>query len=846
MAIKSFSSVSIRDYTDLGQILMYCTSSQPTTVVYDPNASANNAYIPNWATSNLVITPVVQYNGTTLALNASGLVITYTKKEGSAAETALGTGETVTGGILTVSANKLADVASGLLTYICHVSYTDPEVGVPIDTQSSLTYTLISQASEVKSAFITGENTFLYDTNRTLVGSNTIVLTANVNHVSVQQWQYKQSDGTFAAFPTTHNPSINGTTLNVLDTESGIWLNDRTAIIKLVTSDSSVYDIHQIDKIRDGAAGTATLTAQLSNSSHYVPCDAQGNVPQTGWVGAETRVYIFEGGTDVTNDLDGSGNRLWTITATPGAGLTGTFDSVENTFTPTALTTDTSYCNFVCSRTGYSSLTIRYTITKSRAGADGQDAVVYSVEPDVLTINKNVSGVYTPSTVTFYAYKKIGSALNNTAYAGRFIIQESTDGSTFSPISTSVTDESSKTYTPTANATMIKATLYEAGGTTNALDEQTVIITRDGQKGEDGDDGVNGISMGLGNYQDVLPCNPDGTTSEAKTITIPFYGYSGIQRIPTTATVGNTPNGITVTSNTPADATHDGTIVLSVAKDSALGDASRLTGDITITLSCSYNTQTQSMEQKYTWTKNVKARDGASAVILQIYSEDGGVIRNSSGSTTLTTRLISGATEVTPTAIQWAKYQSGDYVDITDGTGTGSELVVRANMVDDMAFFRATVSYGGVNGITAFYTVDDVTDPYMSYTFATVQEFKNSQGFGAVYTRVYQNGVEVDPIKSTTFSDTPPASPSNGDYYYHLDSTNKTCVLKKYNGSAWINAPTADKDTLKYSYYRNDSNGNPLDVNDPYSQNGSNQSRCLYVDPSIISGRMVFVCEVTD
>lgn len=830
MAIKSFSSVSIRDYTDLGQILMYCTSSQPTTVVYDPNASANNAYIPNWATSNLVITPVVQYNGTTLALNASGLVITYTKKEGSAAETSLGTGESVSGGILTVSANKLADVASGLLTYICHVSYTDPEVGVPIDTQSSLTYTLISQASEVKSAYITGENTFLYDTNGTRVGSGTIVLTANVNHVSVQQWQYKQSDGTFAAFPTTNNPSINGPTLNVLDTESGIWLNnDRTAVIKLVTPDANVYDIHQIDKIHDGAAGTATLTAQLSNSSHYVPCDSRGNV--TSWNGSTTQIYIYEGGQDVTS--------TWTVTATPGSGLTGTYNSTTHVFTPSALTDDTSYCDFLCEKSGFSDLTIRYTITKTRMGADGQDAVVYSVEPDVLTINKNISGVYTPSTVTFYAYRKIGSALNNTAYAGRFIIQESTNGSTFSTVYTSDSDESSKIYTPTANATMIKATLYESGGTTNALDEQTVIITRDGQKGDDGDDGVNGISMGLGNYQDVLPCNADGTTSEAKTITIPFYGYSGIQRIPTTATVGTTPNGITVTSNTPANATHDGTIVLSVAKDSALGDASRLTGDITITLSCTYNTQTQSMEQKYTWTKNGKARDGASAVILQIYSEDGGVIRNSSGSTTLTTRLISGATEVTPTAIQWAKYQSGDYVNIAGETS--ANLVVTANMVDDMAFFRATVSYGGVNNITAFYTVDDVTDPYMSYTFATIQEFKNSQGFGAVYTRVYQNGVEVDPIKSTTFSDTPPSSPSTGDFYYHLDSTNKTCTLKKYNGSAWVNAPAADDDKLTYSYYRNDSNGDPLDVNDPYKT-----QRCIYVDPSIISGRMVFVCEVTD
>lgn len=830
--VKTFSSVSVRDYTDLGQILLYTTSSQPTTVVYDPN---NNTYLPNWATSNLVITPVIQYNGTTLALNASGLVITYSKKEGSAAETSLGTGETVSGGILTVSANKLASISSGLLTYICNVSYTDPEVGVPIETQSSLTYTLISQATELKSAFITGENTFLYDTNKTIVGSNFITLTANLNNVSVTQWQYKKSDGTFAAFPTTHNQSVSGDTLDVYATETGIWLSDRTAVVKLVTNDNDVYDIHEIQKIFDGAAGNATLTAQLSNNSHYVPCDANGNV--TSWNGSATQIYIYEGGDDVTSS--------WTITANPGSGLSGTYNSTTHIFTPSALTDNTSYCDFTCTKTDYSPITVRYTITKSKSGADGQDAVVYTIEPSSLTINKDASGNYTPSTVTFYGYKKIGSALNNSAYSGRFIIEESTDGgNNYTTKYTSSANEASKEWTPSSGVTIIRATLYEAGGTTNALDTQTVVITKDGIKGQDGNDGLNGVSMGLGNYQDVIPCKSDGTTSQAKNITIPFYAYAGIQRIPVTASVTSLPSGITVSTNTPGDATKSGTLVLAVANNSALGNASRITGDITITLSCQYNSQTQSVNQTYTYTKNLKAIDGKNAVIMQIYSEDGGIIQNSSGSTTLKIRLVSGASDVTPTSVQWAKWSSGDYTNISGATNTS--LVVTASMVDDLAFFRATASYGG-EPYVAYYTVDDLVDPYMSYTFATVQEFKNSQGFGAVYTRVYQNGIEVDPIKSTTFSSTAPSGAKSGDYYYHLDTTNKKCILKKYSGSAWQNISTgsADSDTLNYAYYRQDSNGDPIDTTDAYTQN-SNQTRCIYIDPSIINGRMQFICEVTD
>ena len=825
--IKAYGSVSVRDYTDLGQILAYLQSSQPSSVIYNPNTST---YIPNWSTSNLVITPVIQYNGNTLALNAQGLVISYTKKEGSSAATSLGAGETVSGGILTVSANTIASVPSGQLTYICHIQYTDPEVGVAIETEANMTYTLISQATELKSAYITGESVFLYDTDRNLVGSNTITLTADVSNVSISQWQYKKSDGTFAAFPLTNNTSITGPTLKVVATESNIWINSKTAIIKLATNDVDVYDIHQISKIEDGARGNATVSAILSNENHYVPCNASGTV--LSWNGASTEIHIYEGGQDVTSS--------WTIAANLGTGLTGTYDSSTHIFTPSGLTADTSYCDFVCTKTDYATINRRYNITKTKAGADGDDAVIYSLNVDSLTINKNESNVFSPTSITFTAQKRVGNASSASTYSGRFKIEESTDGTTYPSTAayTSSSNETSKSWSPSsANVKLIKCTLYAAGGTSNVLDTQTVAIVSDGTSGKDGDDGLHGISMGLGNYQDVLPCTNAGVTSQERTINIPFYGFAGIQRVPVTATVGTLPTGITVTSNTAGTTAANGLLVLKVANNSNLGNASLITGDITITLQCTYNNQTQSVEEKYTWTKNLKALNGTNATILQIYSEDGGIIRNSSGSTTLKIRLVSGASEVTPTSIQWAKFSGGTYSDISGATS--SSLVVTESMVDDLAFFRATAVYGGTPHV-AYYVVDDLQDPYVCYVYSTISEFKNSQGFGAIYARVYQAGAEVDPIKSTTFSSTAPASASSGDYYYHLDSSNKTCILKKYNGTSWVNATSADNDKYTYSYFRINSIGESLDTSTAWKV-----GRCQYIDPSIINGRMQFICEVS-
>ena len=87
--IQSFSSVVVTDYSDVGQLNLYLTSNQPTSVLYDPN---QNTYTPDWSTSSLVITPVVSFNGKNVPLGSSGLSITYQRQEGSGTPTAITTG----------------------------------------------------------------------------------------------------------------------------------------------------------------------------------------------------------------------------------------------------------------------------------------------------------------------------------------------------------------------------------------------------------------------------------------------------------------------------------------------------------------------------------------------------------------------------------------------------------------------------------------------------------------------------------------------------------------------------------------------------------------------------------
>lgn len=818
----AFSSVSVVDLTDVGQINFYLTSNLPTSVIYDPNQN-NGTYTPDWSTTNLVITPVISYNGSSLALNATGLIITFQRKEGTGTASSLITGEAVSNGILTVSANKLANVSSGLLTYICTIQYTDPDTGVPITTVASLTYTLVTMASELKYASITGESVFLYDTNKSIVGSDSITLTAELTNVSVVQWQYKKANGDFDPFPTTYNQSISGDTLIVKATEQNIWLNGKTAIIKLVTSANDVYDITQISKIEDGAAGNALLSVVLGNESHVVPANSDGTVRT--WDGAATQIYIYEGADDVTN--------YWTVSVVNGSGLSGTYNSTTHIYTPSGLTQDSSYADFTCTRTGYADLHKRYKISKQYPGLDGKDAVVYDITPSVYVMTLNESGVFSPTTVTFSAYKKIGDALSRTAYQGRLIISESTDGSTYTAKYTSSSNETSKVYTPTSDAVVgIKCSLYASGGTTTLLDEQTVLTVKDGASGQDGDDGTDGLSVGLGNYGDVIPCDTSGNASATRDFTIPFYAYKGITRVAVTATPGTLPTGVTVKSNTAGTTQANGSLVLTVAQGATFGNSSLMSGDITITLSA----ESKTVEQKYSWTKSKQAANGTSAVLLQLYSEDGGVVKEGQ-STTIRVMMYSGTTAVTPTSVTWAAFENGSYETISGQTGTS--ITISPDDVQDQMWLRCQAVYSG-NTYTAYYTIDDVTDNMVCYVFATVSQFKNSQGCGAVYCRTFRDGTEIDLLPTTTFSETPPTAPSTGDYYYKLDRTLKTCTLMKYSGSAWA-ADNTYTPTYQYSYYRLNNNGESLDTSTAWKTD-----RCFYIDPSMINGRMTFICEVSD
>ena len=312
--IVATGAKTIVDLSDGKSLTAYLGSNQPKTQVYNPNTGGIS---PDWTSFPVILTPVVYLNQTAVALNAAGLTITWKRKEGSGAEANLSANETVTNNILTVNANKLNSVTSGLLTYIIYVAYVDPDTQNTINAVTDISFAQVKTGTNAKLVWITGDQVFKYDTAGA-VSPTQITLTANLSEVTVSKWQY-YTGSAWADYPTTgDNANITSQTLNVKPTHA-VFIND-TARIKVLTSDANVSDITTIARVRDGAQ---TSMAQLTNGDITFAANKDGQIATTT---VYCNVMAYTGTTKVTPTIG-------TVTGAP-SGMTVTPQAASNNEIP--------------------------------------------------------------------------------------------------------------------------------------------------------------------------------------------------------------------------------------------------------------------------------------------------------------------------------------------------------------------------------------------------------------------------------------------------------------------------------------------------------------------------------
>ena len=421
MAVLTSSQQTFVDITDQRKLSAYITSNLPKTQVEDPNVLPHT-YAPSWDSGNLKLTPVIFLDQTSIALGSTGLTITWKRKDGAGAESALASGESASGGILTVSENKLSAAVSGMLTYLCYISYYDAETKNTVNITSDITFTLVKNAENARLAYVTADTyVFKYNTSSTLVGATQATLTAQVQGVSISKWQYKNSSDAWADYPTTtDNTSITGGTL-VVKPSHAVFV-DNVAQIRLVTDDAYVYDTVTITKIYDGTkgdtgatgdkgdTGTGGLSVILGNESQTIACTNGGlvqsavdvTIPFVGYIGITQTACTCAVGT-LPSGVTTKSNTAATASAVGSVVLTF---AANGTLGGASVMNGTIDLTFTISG---KSVVKTFGWSKSVKGNTGANAIVFSVYAPNGTVVQNQSGTLTLATAAYNGSTEITS-----------------------------------------------------------------------------------------------------------------------------------------------------------------------------------------------------------------------------------------------------------------------------------------------------------------------------------------------------------------------------------------------------------------------------------------------------
>lgn len=170
----------------------------------------------------------------------------------------------------------------------------------------------------------------------------------------------------------------------------------------------------------------------------------------------------------------------------------------------------------------------RFSISKA---PDGKVGLSYDLHSSTLAVRKQKDGkTLIPASVTFSATQNDNGKI--ISYSGRYKIEESTDGTTYTQKYLSANNEIQKMYTPSATAKAIRCTLYASDGTTE-LDKQTVIVLADAEglsddikKAQDAADAAKEAIVTTNQNVANIESGMDGFRAELKQTTTDLHGLT--------------------------------------------------------------------------------------------------------------------------------------------------------------------------------------------------------------------------------------------------------------------------------------------------------------------------------
>ncbi|MFZ4165317.1 hypothetical protein [Brevundimonas sp. NPDC058933] len=441
------------------------------------------------------------------------------------------------------------------------------------------------------------------------------------------------------------------------------------------------YDARQ--NLLNGAATQGAVVGYLTNESHMVVADAAGAVTSDELSRAGGQFKILSGLADVTNSA------IFSVVNEVGVDVSIAENGV---YIVVNMTADSGYATM---RATYGSTSIdkRFTITKSKPGADGAPARTIYVIGDRAQITYNGAGAATPAvqTTTFTAQKQ------NTTSTVNWTVTDML-GTAKTPVTSFLSAATGDTVTMTISqfaaarggtqGVIVTASVTDGGKTIS--DKFSVIRAADGANGVDGNDGVDGEpgQDGVSPIVAILTNESHTVSANASGVVSSFTGAGGSMRVfegqiertgsATYSVVSAT--GVTITINAAGTYT-----VTAMSADTG-----------TATLRAVYNGMT--VDKQYTITKSRAGSpggDGADAKLIFLESTHIAFTYNSGSSTPNTqTTTVRATRQNTSVATTWRTFKIDGTTEVALSTSytsrSGDVLTINQTQFNNFCSAQST------------------------------------------------------------------------------------------------------------------------------------------------------------
>lgn len=312
MSSRAQGQFTIVDFNDALTLTGYIGSNHPKTQMFNPD---NDSYMPDWSSTNLILTPSLYVIGTTEDVIASTDVQTVRWYDGTSTTAITSAGSYSLSGskshILTVKTNTMAGLPGK--DYRCEVSYKDPTSGLVLQYKMSISLTRVINGGGIVDLVVTTPNGNIFKNNdiTSLIATAELWRGSNIDTTNVSyQWYLMDSS--------VSTDQGGGIGWKKLTDSAGKYTGTATSTITLFSAAVDSYAVLKcIAKDTDSASATynKTFIDAASFIDNSDPIQIQiistgGDIFKNGQGSTVLTALVYQAGVEI--DVDGKGTYTWT------------------------------------------------------------------------------------------------------------------------------------------------------------------------------------------------------------------------------------------------------------------------------------------------------------------------------------------------------------------------------------------------------------------------------------------------------------------------------------------------------------------------------------------------------